>query len=429
MRAPRAILAAVLLLPVAAASQSDPWADLQAASTFLAENKAAEAVPLLDGLVDRYPAHPGIRQLLAAALAEAGRAGDGLAQLEAAARGGARLDPERFARLFGPLAGDEAYRRTAALLELNRAPLGEAALAHELPERDLFAESVAVDPADGTVYVGSMHRRKVVRVAESALPRDLATAEDGLWMVIGIKVDAPRRQLLAASCNYADARPPMLDPDPSTAGRTAAFRFELPSGLLLARHDPLDAPSPLCFNDLAVAADGTAYLTTGPEGIWRLAPGDDAPRKWLAVPGRFLNGIALADDGSTLYAAAHLEGVLRVDLASREFGWVETTPDAPLLGLDGLYLWSGGLVGVQNGSPALGDRVIWAPLDPTGKRVVGYRVLLRGDPRFSVPTTGVVAGDHFLVVANSQLDRLEEDGSLPPLERLAPTAILRLALP
>ncbi len=49
-------------------------------------------------------------------------------------------------------------------LEVNRRPVVKSTVAFTLPERDLLTEGIAYDPRTRAFFVGSVHRRKIVRV-------------------------------------------------------------------------------------------------------------------------------------------------------------------------------------------------------------------------------------------------------------------------
>jgi hypothetical protein len=66
---------------------------------------------------------------------------------------------------------------------------------------------MAFDPRTGSFFVGSMHRRKIVRRDRDGRLRDWAGLERGLWSILGIKIDPSRGELWANSCNMGDELP------------------------------------------------------------------------------------------------------------------------------------------------------------------------------------------------------------------------------
>ena len=182
------------------------------------------------------------------------------------------------------------------------------------------------------------------------------------------------------------------------------------------------------FNDVALAADGRAFVTDSEAGtVWRIDPGKDAPelllKPWsLGYP----NGIALSADEKRLYVADFEHGISIVDAASGDLRALPHPPNVSLHGVDGLYRHDSGLIAVQNGAGT--ERIVRLRLDKDGLRVVSLDILESRNPAFAIPTTGVIVGSEFYYVANSLLDRLGPDGRLKPNARLEPVVILKAPL-
>jgi len=134
------------------------------------------------------------------------------------------------------------------------------------------------------------------------------------------------------------------------------------------------------------------------------------------------NGIALSEDGKTLFVASEARGVTKVDVATRAMSDVVAGRGATLAGIDGLYVVGRDLVAVQNG---LGPgRVVRARLDASGARVERVDVLESRHPRFEIPTTATIVGEKVRFIANSQLRRLDDDGTIADPPTLKETVIL-----
>jgi hypothetical protein len=308
-------------------------------------------------------------------------------------------------------------------------PLVRGEVAFRLAERDLFPESVAYDPDLRAFYVGSMYKRKIVKVDESGRAADFVpSGRDGLWTVLGMKVDAKRRELWANACNLG-GNPAMADPEPDTVGRAAVFRYDLETGRLRRRYDGPPAPRPLCFNDLDLAATtGDVYISAGGDGIYRVDRARDALELFAPAPELLVNGLALSADGRRLYLAAHARGVVWLDLATRKWEPLALPAEANLKGIDGLYLYRHSLIGVQNGLREGPERVLQAFLDPDGTRATCVATLDRSHPLYDIPTTGVVVGESLYYVATSQLASFETDGRPLPAERLKENVVLKVRL-
>ena len=296
-----------------------------------------------------------------------------------------------------------------------------------LPERDLLPESIAFDPATGSFYVGSMHRRKIVRRDADGRVRDWAGPDQGLWSILGIKVDTAAGELWANSCNMGDELP-MTPAEPATVGRGALLRLRLADGALLERYEPPADARPLCFNDLAFSPAGDVYLTAGTHGLWRLRrdPAAAGLERVVADSTLWLNGVAAGPDGA-LYAADDARGPLLVDPVTGRWRQVAAPAGAALRGIDGLYVHRGALVWVQNGVEP--KRVVQAPLGDDPATLRELRVLDAGHPDYDSPTTGVLVGDTLVYVATAQLGAIRTGGQVARADSMRENVILKLPIP
>jgi hypothetical protein len=119
---------------------------------------------------------------------------------------------------------------------------------------------------------------------------------------------------------------------------------------------------------------------------------------------------------------------MRFDPDAGTLSLLEMPGGVSLGGIDGLYIWKGRVVGIQNAMSGVPPRVVVAPLDESRTKVTSFEVIERAHPLHDIPTCGVVAGDRLVYLANSQL-RSFSDGKIWPAERLQPTYLLGLDLP
>ena len=360
----------------------------------------------------------------ARALARAGKPDEALARLRTVTCFGVRFDPADEA--WGGLRGDGRFRALVSTMEARTAPLIRSETAFLL-EKHLVPENIAHDPETGDFYAGSMYRAKIVRIAPDGKVTDFVPSRrDGLMSVLGMKVDAARRELWAVTGNFVD-RPPMEAGDPATRGQGAIFRYDLRTGRLIRRYArPGGTPeAPTWLNDLVLAPNGDVYATAGADGIFVVRDGSDAVEPFFSMPGGWFNGIALTPDGGTLFAASHLDGVVKIDVATKKHAMLVLPENVTLGGIDGLYVHGDSLVGVQNGTEP--SRVVRAWLDPERTRVTRFAVLEQAHPLSDIPLTGAIVGDDLYYVARSQL-RAFDGMKIWPDDRLKETVILRLPL-
>jgi sugar lactone lactonase YvrE len=314
---------------------------------------------------------------------------------------------------FAALAGDARFQRLAAAAQARADALGRNVTeAFRGSEAGLVPEGIARD-GTGAFFLGSIQRRKIVRIRDGKSDELVPTVR-GFHAFLGLRVDEPRKLLWAAT---------EADPDedgfrPDDAGHSELVAFDLATGEPRARHSPPGGGKHL-FNDLALAADGTLFVTDSEAGtVWTLGPGETALRP-LVPAGRLVypNGIAWDEATRTLFVADTL-AIWRVRPESGELAPLPFRSGAALAGVDGLYLAGDWLIGVQN--LAGPGRVVAWRLDRAHREVVERRVLVSAHPAFAVPTTGALARGALYLLANSTINGANREQ--PPI-------VLKVPLP
>jgi hypothetical protein len=305
----------------------------------------------------------------------------------------------------------------------HRTALGDAVEATRLDLDDFLPEGIAHDPQDDVFYLGSVRHGKILRVGRDGATREFAALDD-MGGVLGLRVDEERRNLWAASSIF----PEVVGFVEERRGQGAVHRFDLITGEVEVRYSLPSTDGAHDFNDIALAPDGTAYVTDTARGaVYLIHPERDRLEELIA-PGelRGPNGIALSADGELLYVSQYAWGLVVVDLPLGSWEPMEHPDDVFPIGIDGLYLRDHTLVGVQN---YLGlAQVTRFELSGNGRALVGSCILARHHPRFEEPTTGAFRGDDFYVIANSQLLRVDPDGVVPPPDTFDDTYILKMRI-
>ena len=305
--------------------------------------------------------------------------------------------------------------RTELVEEEARTPA--APVAFRLKDPKLIPEGIAYDATGDRFFIGSIAQRKIVVTNAKAEARDFSSPSDKLDTVLGLAVDPARGHLYAVSTNG------FLD-EAKTERRNAVVRYELKSGRLTDRFDAMEA---MQLNDLAVAPDGTLYVTDSMSAsLFRKKP-DEAALTRLGAAGalRGGNGIALGEDGM-LYVASST-GILRVDTSTGEPTRLPQPDTVMTGGIDGLYWHDGDLLGIQNSTNP--GRVVRIALTDKGSRIAGLTVLQsHHHPDFDVPTTGTIAKGALHVIGNSYVRAYQPDGTIKDADSLKGTAIVAVPL-
>jgi len=295
----------------------------------------------------------------------------------------------------------------------------ESTVAFFLPEKDLLPESVAYDAKDGSFYVGSVRKGKIVRYKNGHVSDFIAPRQDGLWSVIGIKVHTTRRVLWVCSLEDQD-----LDGyQKRDRHASGIFAFNLDTGRLIRKWVLDVAGEEHSFNDLVVTRGNDVYATHKfkDAAIYRITQKVQKLELFAAPEGlREPNGITISPDEKTLYVAG-ADGIVAIDVATKASRSVPAPEGENTGGIDGLYYYRDSLIGI------LGNSINRYRFDDTHSRIVMTDVMERNHPLMRIPTTGVIVGDKFYYVANSQFDAVQPDGSLDTAS-LSEPVILKLKL-
>src|SRR2546423_9700299 len=341
---------ALALVPSLLAGQvrSEPCSALclsERARTALAAGHSADFLTYARRLAARAPDHAGVIYAVASGFALVGQADSALAWLDRLAQIGATRTVDSDST-FVALWSSPAFHAIQTRLDANRVPIINGKAAFRLPDPDLVPEALAWDALSGSWLVGSLSKRKVIKVRPDGSTADFISAPD-LLRVVGIHVDSVRGLLWFATWQpRSDVAPSQGEP-PS---ETRLFKCDLRTGRILRRYAPADSGTSHLFNDLAIASNGDVFITDTDQGwLYRIAANVDSLEVFLRPDPDHrsgANGVALAGDGRTIYVA-FLEGIGRIDLATRRIERVHAPRTTSTAQIDGLYWDRGNLIGVH----------------------------------------------------------------------------------
>jgi hypothetical protein len=114
-------------------------------------------------------------------------------------------------------------------------------------------------------------------------------------------------------------------------------------------------------------------------------------------------------DASALIVSDFIAGLYRVDLAKGQLTHIAPPKGASLLGLSQLVRYGNDLIGVETGFKP--NRVVRLHMAPDWSAVESEEVLARSDDVLAQPAGGVIEGDHFIFIAKSQWNNLDDRGN------------------
>lgn len=320
-------------------------------------------------------------------------------------------------------------RRVSLVAALAMAPLAVAAQepgARSQPQvvssdTAFFAEGLAADPRDGTLFVTSIHWRNVLVVAPDGRTRWLLAERDadGVGAIFGAVFDAEgaRLWLTAAPLAMMAARGPG-----DRELRAELLEVQVADGRILRRW-ALGSGDGMP-GEIARAGDGSILVSDGLRGqLYRLRSGATSIETLRDAALRSPQGIAPTPDGAVAYVADWSRGLLRWDLRSDSIVSVPTADGRLLRGVDGLRWHAGSLIGVQNGASP--NRVVRIHLDAAGRAIAGLDVVDAPAALEGEMTVAVLLGDELVYVASSGWPFWTEDGQRRTDGRALPPVVLR----
>ncbi|HYC86992.1 MAG TPA: SMP-30/gluconolactonase/LRE family protein [Chryseosolibacter sp.] len=285
-----------------------------------------------------------------------------------------------------------------------------------LQEKDLIPEGITYDAAEKAFYVGSIQKQKVLKITGDGNVSDfIKPGQDSLLQVLGMNIDREGRLWV---CNNS------ADYD-SVNLRANIHIYDLKSGKLIRKHTIRDGKRHL-FNDLCFTAAGDAYTTDSDGGaLYRIRNG--VLEEFIkGGTFRYPNGITISPDEKKLLVSSGGLGIVGVDIETREVKPLRHDKYY-VIGTDGLYRYKRVLIGVQN--IIFPEAIIKFILDDNVTKIQDIDFVLSDHDSFDIPTTGVIVGDTFYFIANSQLRQVTGNkGKIRDPEKLTSPVIMKIRL-
>lgn len=403
-------LLAVLLLTVSPLVEAQTFAEYFDRANEAYRNKDYAAnVQLLEKAIEAGADHPTILYFLARGYALSGNQKKSIEALHQLAGMGISYEPEKD-KEFAAIHGLPEFKNVVVKFRENLKPINSSQVAITFPDRSEIPEGIAFDPVDKAFYFGSVTNGKIIRHKEGEF-EDLSRAEDGLWSVLGMKLQGDNRTLWAASSALFGQE----------KGKSGLFQYDLKERKLLNKYLLQEGNHGL--GEVVVASNGAIYATDSvTPGVYFLNQGK---LELLLGPEPFRSpqGACLSEDEKTLFIADYSRGIFAIDLATKKYRKLVRGPGVTTVaGIDGLYCRGKELIAIQNGVQP--HRVLRLHVNNGFTQIDRIDVLESNHELFPEPTLGVVVDDFFYYVGNSMISPFLEN----PKVELKPAVILRLPL-
>ncbi len=238
-----------------------------------------------------HPYHQGVRYQLGLAAALTGKKEEAIQQVTQAILIDADFRLIGVAD-FNTIKDSPDFKKLLALQQEWQRQVIHSDTAFTIKDRSLHPEAIDYDAAHKTFYLGSIHQRKVVKIAEGKQTDFCPAGFQGLGSVLGVKADEKRNRLWVCSS-------PLLEMENyDSTSRSAVFQFELSSGKLLHQYQPAPYAKNGVYGDLILSKSGNVFIsdsqsntiTTINQKTNQIEPFYSSPEFWN------IQGITFSDD-------------------------------------------------------------------------------------------------------------------------------------
>ena len=369
------------------------------------------------------PNHPRLIYNLAAAFSLDDQPEKAVAGLNRLAEMGLIFSPEKDED-FAAVKDSAEFKNILKKFEQNRKPLIKSSNALTVRQKGLVPESIAYDPKAKTFYLSSVFRRKIVRINPDGTVTDFAGEQNGLWSVMGIRIDAKRRHLWAATV----AHPQMENFKKADEGLSGLFKFDLQTGKLLNKYILSNKEEKHWLGDLVINSKGDVFASDSISPAIYVLRHDQKNLEPFLKNDAFMSpqGLAFDTNEKRLFLADYGKGIFLIDLQTKKVSNLQPQFNSTLLGIDGLYFYKNSLIAVQNGVRP--NRIIRFFLDKNSDKIEKSETVEANNPVFDEPTLGLIENKNFYFVANSQWNAIDEQGNLAAEDKLKEPVILKIKL-
>ncbi len=291
-----------------------------------------------------------------------------------------------------------------------------------LRDRTLHIESVALDAATGTYYLGSIRQRKIVMVDKNGNVKDFTVpGQHRLAAVFGVRIDPNTRTLWVCSSPIEEMQ------GYDSLAMSTVSQFDLKSGALLRQYTPAEKSGHV-FGDLILNSKGEVFVTDSKNNIIYKANDKTASLDVFFSSDEFWNvqGISFSYQERYLFISDYIKGPYRLNVETKELIKIKSNVETSLKGIDGLTYFKGSLIALQNGTSPF--RATRFTLNAFMDTIIGSTPIDQAHPAMNEPTLGTVVKNVFYYVANSQWGGYDEKHQIKDASQLQDIVVLKSEL-
>lgn len=294
--------------------------------------------------------------------------------------------------------------------------------AFSIKDETLHVESIAAGEKKGIFYAASIHKRKIVRVDLAGSTTDFSDPHDNLAAVFDVKLDNTKKYLWAVTSSV----PQMADADKPSP--SAVVQYNVNTGKLVKKFIVNHGMLETVLGSVCMNSKNEVFATDSKQNfIFKVNESTGTLDQFYSSEEfSSIQGLAFSDDSKYMFVADYEKGIFKLDLKTMIMTLVPKTFDRSLQGIDGLYFYKNSLIAIQNGVvPMCVSRYT---LSKNFDNLTAVTLIDQAYPAYGEPTLGVIDGNTFYYVANSEWGGYEDDGKQLPESKLHNVVILKVSL-
>ncbi|MEO9485365.1 MAG: hypothetical protein ABJG47_18040 [Ekhidna sp.] len=284
----------------------------------------------------------------------------------------------------------------------------EVKKAYEYPVLSAHPEAIAYSENKDMFFIGGVKDGNIWKVEEGKEPEIWAESPKKSWSVMGLEVSKDNEFLWACTSVMSFFE----DYDQNEDGFASVLKYNLKNGELL---ETFALPGGHNFGDLISDDNGNIYISDGSANkIYWVQSKVNKLEVYLDLSNTVFNlqGLSLSKDQQSLYLSDYIDGIYKINLATKEAIKLKVEANEILLkGIDGLYYDNGTLIGLHNGTNP--NRIVRYQLSENESSIVSKEVLAQGGT-LGEPTQGVWRAKKFYFIVNSPWGSYDGDGNFNP---------------
>ena len=289
----------------------------------------------------------------------------------------------------------------------------------------LLFENIAFDANSQSFLMGSLRDGSVIKVDTGNGDINLLITEakggtEGPWAALDLAVDEKNDVLWVASSAISQ----FGKMTKATAGMAGIFKYKLSTGEFIKSYISPASKRPSLISRIHLTSQGKLYLldTQNKEILEWNNKTDKISLALTLSKFNDVRSLTTDETGDMLYLSDNEKGITIINMKNKKTYSIENSEALNLIGITDLSYDDNGLIIIQSGFNP--ERIMRLELNLEKNAIRNIFPIESSNPAFDSPSYGVVVGDGFYYIANSQIQKTNMYGGLMKGQQWQDMAIL-----